>query len=104
MDREFDTNIERSVDLSARFDALALEPAGFEDEVREYANTLGITENIRLMGFRSPGSQWLSACDLLMVTSIEEPFGRALVEAMLLETPIVATDSGGNPGLPDSLE
>ncbi|MGB3379723.1 MAG: glycosyltransferase family 4 protein [Allopontixanthobacter sediminis] len=52
--------------------------------------------NIRLMGFRSPGIDWISACDVLLVPAIGEPLGRTLVEAMLAGTPVVATRSGGN--------
>jgi glycosyltransferase involved in cell wall biosynthesis len=33
----------------------------------------------------------------LFVPSVGEPLGRTLVEAMLLGTPVIATDSGGNP-------
>jgi glycosyltransferase involved in cell wall biosynthesis len=51
---------------------------------------------IRMMGFRSPGIEWISACDVLLVPAIGEPLGRTLVEAMLAGTPVVATRSGGN--------
>lgn len=50
----------------------------------------------RMMGFRSPGIDWISACDVLLVSAIGEPLGRTLVEAMLAGTPVVATQSGGN--------
>jgi glycosyltransferase involved in cell wall biosynthesis len=48
------------------------------------------------MGFRTPGPQWLAACDVLLVPAVGEPFGRTLIEAMLVGTPVVATASGGN--------
>ncbi|MCJ8159296.1 glycosyltransferase family 4 protein [Sphingomonas sp. LaA6.9] len=64
--------------------------------VPERAHALGIGDSIRLMGFRTPGAGWIAACDLLMVPAVEEPLGRTLVEAMLVGTPVVATDSGGN--------
>ena len=57
----------------------------------------GMADHIKLMGFRKPGSRWLAACDALMVTAVDEPFGRTLIEAMLVGTPVVATNSGGNP-------
>lgn len=60
------------------------------------ANQLGIGDQIRLMGFRHPGTRWLAACDLLLVPAIDEPFGRTLIEAMLLGIPVVASASGGN--------
>ncbi|MCF8709894.1 glycosyltransferase family 4 protein [Rhizorhapis sp. SPR117] len=55
-----------------------------------------LTENVRFMGWRKPGSRWIAACDILMVPAVNEPFGRTLIEAMLVGTPIVATRSGGN--------
>ena len=53
--------------------------------------------SIHIMGYRSPGVDWIAACDFLLVPAIDEPLGRTLVEAMLVETPVVATRSGGNP-------
>jgi glycosyltransferase involved in cell wall biosynthesis len=72
----------------------ALEDA--DAEVRARALARGVTDRIRLMGFRYPGSTWLAACDVLMVPAIDEPFGRTLIEAMMLGTPVAATASGGN--------
>ncbi len=51
---------------------------------------------VRLMGYREPGHQWIAACDALLVTALNEPLGRTLVEAMLVGTPVIATRSGGN--------
>lgn len=51
---------------------------------------------VRLMGYREPGHDWIAACDALLVTALNEPLGRTLVEAMLVGTPVVATQSGGN--------
>ena len=38
----------------------------------------------------------MAACDVLLVPAVEEPFGRTLIEAMLLGTVVVAAASGGN--------
>ncbi|MGF1545596.1 MAG: glycosyltransferase [Parvularculaceae bacterium] len=70
---------------------------GVDDEVRARAAAAGAADDIHLMGFRKPGATWIAACDILLVPAVEEPFGRTLIEAMLVRTPIVATDSGGNP-------
>jgi glycosyltransferase involved in cell wall biosynthesis len=51
---------------------------------------------VRLMDWRSPGAFWIAASDLLIVPAIDEPFGRTLIEAQLVGTPVVATRSGGN--------
>lgn len=59
-------------------------------------NRSGAADHLRVMGYRSPGPFWIGACDQLVVPAIGEPFGRTLVEAMLVGTPIVAARSGGN--------
>ncbi|MBC9031177.1 glycosyltransferase family 4 protein [Sphingomonas sp. JC676] len=67
-----------------------------EAMVRAHAERHGVADAIQLMGFRYPGADWIAACDLLMVPAVDEPFGRTLIESMLVGTPIVATRSGGN--------
>jgi glycosyltransferase involved in cell wall biosynthesis len=67
------------------------------DAVMDHAHKLGIADSIRSMGFRRPGSQWIAACDILAIPAVDEPFGRTLIEAMIVGTPVVATRSGGNP-------
>ncbi|THK34730.1 glycosyltransferase family 1 protein [Ensifer sp. MPMI2T] len=68
-----------------------------EGAVKLRAKELGISDRIHLMGFRTPIAPCMGALDALLVTAVNEPFGRTLIEAMLLETPVVATDHGGNP-------
>lgn len=72
-----------------------LEP-GIEEAVRDRAATSGVADRIRLMGFRYPPERWLAACDVLLVPAVNEPFGRTLIEAMLVGTPVIAAASGGN--------
>lgn len=69
---------------------------GMEHQVSAKARELGIGNFIHILGFRTPGPFWLAGCDLLMVPAVDEPFGRTLIEAMLVGTPVVATASGGN--------
>lgn len=72
------------------------ERAGEETALRATIAQLGATDLVRLMGFRRPIEPWLAASDVLAVPAIEEPFGRTLIEAMLIGTPVVAAASGGN--------
>lgn len=62
----------------------------------ELAQSLGVADCVKLMGFRFPAEPWLAACDVFLVPAIEEPFGRSIIEGMLIRTPVVATSSGGN--------
>lgn len=70
--------------------------AGLDQQVVQRARGLGIAKRLHLMGFRYPATNWLAACDVLAVTAVGEPFGRTLIEAMLLGTAVVAVASGGN--------
>ena len=68
----------------------------YDQVVLHRAQQLGIAAQIRLMGFRQPIEPWMAAIDATIVTAVREPFGRTLVEAMFLGTPVIATDDGGN--------
>lgn len=69
---------------------------GLAVQAKALAASLGVEDHIRFMGFRAPGAEWIGACDVLLVTAVDEPFGRTLIEAMIAGTPVVATASGGN--------
>lgn len=68
-----------------------------ETAMRARMNDPDVAGSVHMMGYRSPGVDWIAAVDLLLVTAVSEPLGRTLVEAMLVETPVIATNSGGNP-------
>ena len=67
-----------------------------ERTLRDHIARTGMEDWVRLMGFRTPGHDWIAGCDQLIVPAVDEPLGRTLVEAMLVGTPVVATRSGGN--------
>ena len=66
-------------------------------ELERLAAQLGIGRQLHLLGHVSPIEPVLAGLDSLWVTALAEPFGRTLVEAMHLGTPVIATASGGNP-------
>ena len=68
-----------------------------ESVVIARAKELGVADRVHLMGFRNPIEPWMRAVDVNLVPAVNEPFGRTLIESMLLGTPVVATDHGGNP-------
>ena len=74
-------------------EALEIETAAIETFAREQ----GVGDCVRPMGFRYPPERWLAGADVLFVPAVREPFGRTLIEAMIVGTPVVAVDDGGNP-------
>jgi len=73
------------------------QPGSSVDEtVRARASALGIGHRVHLLGHRAPIAGPMAALDVLVVTALNEPFGRTLIEAMDLRVPVVATCHGGN--------
>lgn len=69
----------------------------YEDELRGLAEELGISASVHWLGFREDVPDLLRLSDLLVLPSINEPFGRVLIEGMAVGLPVVATASGGVP-------
>ena len=64
--------------------------------LRKLAASMGIERQVHFTGFRHPVEAWIAGMDLLMATSEREPFGRTLIEAMAMGTPIVASAAAGH--------
>lgn len=68
----------------------------YVQQLHQQIKALNLEHRVRFLGFRSDIPQLMSACDLVAHTStVAEPFGRVIVEAMLCGTPVVATAAGG---------
>jgi len=70
---------------------------GYETELKQLATDLGVADRVQWLGFRDDVPELLAAGDIFALPSVDEPFGRAIVEAMAGERPVVATRSGGVP-------
>ncbi len=71
--------------------------AAYEEQLKQQAAELGLTERVIWTGFRSDVPELLRLCDIFVLPSVEEPFGRVIIEAMATGRPVVATESGGVP-------
>lgn len=63
--------------------------------LRELIAADGLQDRVSWLGEREDVPQVMRALDVLLLPSWEEPFGRAVIEAMALGVPVVATDVGG---------
>ncbi|MDF2809618.1 MAG: hypothetical protein K0S56_649 [Microvirga sp.] len=80
----------------ARFIIFGRERDYRSKDLEDRARALGIADKVALAGFRSPTEMNLATLDILLAPALGEPFGRTLVEALLLGVPFVATDDGGH--------
>jgi glycosyltransferase involved in cell wall biosynthesis len=65
-------------------------------ELRAHAGELGLEKFVTFAGFRLPGERNIAPMDALLIPAVREPFGRTLVEAILLGTPYIATHDAGH--------
>lgn len=77
---------------STRFDNEA-----FVAGLRQQVAAAGLESRVSFLGERDDVPDLIAALDVLLLPSWEEPFGRALIEAMALRVPVVATGVGGPP-------
>jgi L-malate glycosyltransferase len=78
------------VERATRFDNEA-----YVSALHELARREGVEDRVSWLGERDDVPALIRALDVLLLPSWEEPFGRALIEAMALEVPVIATDVGG---------
>ncbi len=64
--------------------------------VQTFVSQSNIKKEIHLLDFQHPIEPWIAGFDVLVAPGIKEGFGRTVVEAMLLQTPVVASRDGGH--------
>lgn len=64
-------------------------------ELEDKARALGLGERVRFLGFRPDVADHIAAADAFALSSVWEGVPLAAQEAILLGTPVVATDVGG---------
>ncbi|WP_152393669.1 glycosyltransferase [Paenibacillus guangzhouensis] len=57
----------------------------------------GLEEKVIFYGYSKKPLDLMKECDLTINFSLNEPFGRVIIESMLVQTPAIVSDSGGAP-------
>jgi glycosyltransferase involved in cell wall biosynthesis len=78
-----------------RFRALLVGDGPLKDDLRRLADDLGLADRVRLLGVRRDVAEIVAASDVFVLASLNEGLSQAMLEAMALGTPVVATDVGG---------
>jgi glycosyltransferase involved in cell wall biosynthesis len=71
--------------------------ASYRAELDALVGELGLEEQVIFTGFRSDIPELMAAFDVFAMPSWDEPFGMVFLEAMAMQRPVVAWDSGGAP-------
>jgi glycosyltransferase involved in cell wall biosynthesis len=71
----------------------------YEQEIRKMVIDLDVTEETIFTGFQADSRKMLAVMDILAFPSHKESFGLTLLEAMAMEVPAVASNSGGVPDI-----
>jgi glycosyltransferase involved in cell wall biosynthesis len=89
--------------LPVRFVIIGQGPMEAEIEARRAA--LGLEDRVDILGFRSDALRLLAGCDVFALASHYEGYPVAVMEAMAVGLPVVATAVGGVPeGVRDNVE
>jgi glycosyltransferase involved in cell wall biosynthesis len=78
---------------NVRFVAVGQGP--LEQEIRAEHARLGLGDRFALLGYRDDAKQVMAACDVFCLASHHEGLPVAMMEALVLGLPVVATDVGG---------
>jgi glycosyltransferase involved in cell wall biosynthesis len=79
------------------FRATRFDNDGHVAHLRSLVAGEGLEDHVSWLGERDDVPELMRALDVLLLPSHEEPFGRALIEAMALGVPVLATNVGGPP-------
>lgn len=76
---------------------LAIGQGPLETELKQMAQTLGLGDRFRFLGHRPDAVRVVAGCDLFALASRYEGYPVAVMEALALGLPVVATSVGGVP-------
>jgi glycosyltransferase involved in cell wall biosynthesis len=66
-----------------------------QQELIQQSESLGIKDTVHFLGMRNDIPLLLAASDVLVLPSLYEGFGLAIIEAMFAARPVICTDAGG---------
>lgn len=69
----------------------------YEARLKEKVKSYQLQDDVIFTGFLSAGFSYMRAFDCFVLSSIQEAFGRVLLEAMIAKLPIIATSVHGIP-------
>jgi glycosyltransferase involved in cell wall biosynthesis len=70
-------------------------PGDYQPVLEEKLTELGIADSVEFLGFRDDVLAIIASADMIVHPSLEDALSQSLIESLMLERPIVATDISG---------
>ena len=67
----------------------------YESTLRKMTKELEIEQNVEFLGFREDILELMAASDIVVHPSLEDALSQSLIESLMMQSPIVATDISG---------
>ncbi len=95
--KDFSTLISAFSRIRAKVDSelLLLGKGPLEQKLKRQVESLDLVDSVNFAGFKKNPYKYLKRADLFVLTSLYEGSPNVILEALITETPIVATDSPG---------
>ena len=72
------------------------EDQAYMEDLQRFIENAGLSARVAFLGFREDAPSVMNAIDVIVhASTLPEPYGRVLLEAMALGKPVIATDHGG---------
>lgn len=85
----------RAVECLERVTLVVVGEGPLRRDLEQEVRSLGLQGHVHLLGFRRDVADWIAGADVFALSSVWEGIPLAVQEAILLRTPVVATDVGG---------
>ncbi|MEW6381611.1 MAG: glycosyltransferase [bacterium] len=80
-----------------RFKLLIAGKGKLEQELKDYAEELGVKDNIDFLGFVQNTASFMNSIDIFLLSSLHEGSSNVVIEAMAYQKPVIAFNLSSNP-------
>lgn len=86
--------LKQLLDKSTEFQLVLVGDGALENDLKNLAKEMNISENVHFLGYRNDIPELLTLCDITILTSRSESFPLVLLESARAKKPVISTDVG----------
>lgn len=72
-----------------------IEDKEYGEKIADYIKASSLTSSVKMLGYKSNPGSYINIADAVIVSSVNDAFGRITVEAMMLGKPVIGAASAG---------